>query len=184
MSHAEATSLFERARSAIVEANRLSSSIQQLHRVVLASDPHIATTTSRDIITAEQTVYHHATASTAIQFQDEDASLESVPLRSSEERTTVHRLLTVAERLSKLSEEHKSTLSHLMNLRLQQVLLRRQQLNALHRLLTEQLVRLGTPTEAPLTRTVCGATKYKRCFQNSDLCSSMCGACTSVLQVA
>lgn len=143
--------LFLRARSAIVDAHRLSTTLQQITQPLLAADEHDVVG-SHGLASADG----HATPTTWTTTTSAEAL--DVPVASHQygsAQSTVRKLVTVAQRLSHLRDEHESTLCHLMDLRLQQVQLRRQQLSALHALLSQQLARLGAPLEAPLARTVC-----------------------------
>lgn len=153
--------LFERARSAIVDARRLSTTLQNVttQRVAVASD--VIPSSAVPAPAASGDVHPHATTgdtSTAI------TDLRATDPHCQSAQSTLRKLVTVAQRLADLRDEHETTLSHLMHLRLQQLQLRQQQLSALHGLLQQQLSRLGDPEEAPLQRTVCNTTMiYKAC---------------------
>lgn len=149
MDRPDTTDLFVRARSAIVEAHRLSTSLQEVTRSPLGAEPDVAVGSSEMEIHATQP------ESTTTSSYDVSDVLEA-DMQHEFALSTGSKLVTVAQRLSRLRDEHESTLCHLMDLRLQQVQLRRQQLAALHGLLSQHLSRLGAPVEAPLARTVCG----------------------------
>lgn len=145
MDRLDTTDLFVRARSAIVEAHRLSASLQQVTTPLLGAELDVAVGSSE----------MERQAST-IPSSFEGSDIPAADPHHDYAQSTASKLVNVAQRLSRLRDEHESTLSHLMDLRLQQVQLRRQQLSALHGLLSQHLTRLGAPVEAPLARTVCG----------------------------
>eukprot|EP00892_Ulva_mutabilis_P010575 jgi/Ulvmu1/7890/UM004_0122.1 len=149
MNELDTQDLCERARSAIVEAHRLSNTLQNVTSqrqsadsdVALCSGPAPAATDTASREQSSSVPGHNGS-----DIHAADAQCQSA-------HSTLTKLVTVAQRLADLRDEHETTLWHLMHLRLQQLTLRRQQLSALHGLLLQQLSRLGAPEEAPLQRT-------------------------------
>jgi hypothetical protein len=155
----QSSDIFQRAHTAIIEAHRLS---QTLHEVATRRLEQVARPGSSD-----QSLGHEADFSArAGEVQplpgnngaEADGAAVSTPpapgANLSSTRATLDRLVSVASRLATLRNEHQATLSHLVRLRLQQIQLRKQQLSALHGLLSSQLQELGDIHAHPLQRTV------------------------------